>query len=130
MNPASLLVVFSLLVAACVSNSYDDEEYSRTEAQGVAQDLINSVSDNYGCTISLNSVGDSLGLELGLDTLRYSASVFLNGEQCTGAIQELQDRGKEFQLSFVEIQTVEFPVEGDPNRNLDLIHEIDPEIEN
>ena len=125
MKPASLFIAISLLVAACGSNPPDDEEYSRTEAQGVAEDLISSVSDNHDCTISLDAVGNSLGL----DTIRHSATVFLNGEQCAGAIQELQDRGREFQLGFVEIQTVETAVEDETNRISDLIHEIDPEIE-
>ncbi|MEM9403818.1 MAG: hypothetical protein AAGA44_15205 [Pseudomonadota bacterium] len=130
MKPASLLVVFYLLVAACGSNPSDDKEYSRAGAEGDARYLIDSVSDNHDCAISLGSVGNSLGLELGLDTVRHSASVFLSGEQCAGAIQELQDRGRAFSLEFAEIRTVEIPVEDDPNQILDLIHEIDPEIEN
>ena len=130
MKSASLLIFSSLLAAACVTSSHDDDELTRTQAQKVAADLIYSVSDSYDCTISLNSVGDALGLELGFDSVRYSASVWLNGEQCTGALQELRNRGAVFRLGFVEIQSVELPIEDDPRRNLDLIHEINPEAEN
>ena len=130
MKSASLLIVSSLLAVACVTSSHDDEKLSRIQAQEVALNLINSVSDDYDCIISLNSVGDALGLELGLDSVRYSASVGLNGEQCTGALQELRSRGAAFQLGFVDIQSVELPVGDDPNQNLDLIHEINPEVEN
>ena len=130
MKSASLLVALSLFVAACVTNSRDDDELTRTQAQEVALDLINDVSDNYDCNISLNSVDDALGLALGIDTERYSASVGLNGEQCADALQELRNRGAAIRLGFGEIQSVELPVpdEGGPKRNLVLIHEINPEV--
>lgn len=125
----SLLVALFLLAAGCAAGAPDDE-HSRDNAQEAVLDLIDVVSRSHHCDISLSSVSCYLGVDVGLDTYLHTASIEMNGEQCAAAIQELRDRGEDFRLAFVEIWSVEMRVEEDSTRNLDLIHEIDPRLEN
>ena len=124
---SKMAAIMALLIgSAHVTASTPDDEISPSEAKEVVADLINAASDVYDCSITF----DSLYSDFDLEWAQYSVFVKLNGKECGAAMREIQSRGVAFRLKIGEIQSIEIETNSEPRRNLDLIHEIDPQTDN
>jgi hypothetical protein len=121
MAAVSALLIGSITAVA----TPPDDELSRTEAEQVATELIDTVSESYDCAISFDSMHD----DFDLDSVQYSVVVRLDGKECSAALQELRSQGRVFRLSFGKMRTVDLEADDVPPRNLDLIHEVNPQTE-
>ena len=123
---SQLAAISVLLVGSMATSATPPKDlHSRTEAEQVAKELINAMSESYDCAVSF----DSIKSDLETDAVQYSVLVGLAGKECQPALQLLRAQGQAYNLRFGGIRDDDPGIAQSRRPNLDLIHEINPEIE-
>ena len=121
----ALIMVFAIGVPK--PGVADDDRLTREEAEEAVAELVEAVSADYDCKITVSSIKATPPSEGA--TGYYFVSFTASGLRCDQAHTALTDRGKSKGLVFLKSTRSKDKAEPSEEPILDLIHQIDPPVE-
>ncbi len=127
---------FTLLLALMMAFSIggqgsalaDDDRLTHEEAETAVSEVVEAVSRDYDCRIVVTSIQATPPSDRGAG--HYFVSFTASGLRCDQAHTALTDRGKSKGLVFLKKARSRDKAEPIEEPILDLIHQIDPPVEN
>ena len=124
----TLVLAAALAIGIPLTGLADDDRLTHEEAEAAVSEVVEAVSRDYECRIVVGSIKATAPSDRAAG--HYFVSFTASGLRCDQAHTALNDRGKSRGLVFLKKTRSSDEDEPFDEPILDLIHEIDPPVEN